>query len=715
VTRTHRAIAAVTALLAVPLLLTGRATATTSTPTTAITTTTTTPTTTTAPTTASGKGSTAADTGPRIDITSEYPTIQPDGTFLIQADLIDAPAEGRLNITLHPDPLADRQAFSRSLFGVDLGPRTVQVPPFSMARTPVDAGGVRHVTIVIALDRTLATLPGQKGLSRGLPGPGAYPVDLSLVDASGHQRARVITHLVRLPDASDASHAVPLRAAVVLGLDSPTSIRPDGTDRATTATFAGLAPTVDALAAVPDVALTIVPSPETVEALDRVSPATRRTLSRLRSSLRGRQVIGGPYVPVALTSWLNAGMGDLLQRERDRGTQILTHLLRRPDTSTWIAGADLTTDAASALAGTGVRQLIVRPGSFAALPTSAEEPTVARPFQVEAPRSGPMTAAAVDTDLQALFVRQTDPELTAYQLLAELAVIEGEAPTSTRGVLIDAPPDWQASGPFLTTLLRGLAHHPLLTPVTLDGLFREVAPARTGGNQSGAPVVRSLTPLPATDLGSYPADLARVRQKVAGFASMVGSTDPQFASWDQRLLLSGSAALPARTRDAYLSTIEDVIDGQVGLIDAPGRQTVTLTASDGSIPLSLRSRLKRPVKVVLSLESSSRLEFPDGTKIPRTLQPGAQQIRIRIRSRSPGDTPLTIRVLSPDSSLALADTRITVRATAVSGIGYVLSGGAVLFLVVWWVHNWRRGRRPDKEHEPDAGDPVAAEAGGART
>src|SRR6185312_3729561 len=106
---------------------------------------------------------------------------------------------------------------------------------------------------------------------------------------------------------------------------------------------------------------------------------------------------------------------------------------------------------------------------------SEAEPTLARPFAVTA-GAAPLQAVAIDTPLQAAFSRQTDPELTAYQVLAELSLIQGEAPDSVRGVVLAAPAGWKTSTPFLATLLTGLAQHPLLKPVTLDTLFREVRP-----------------------------------------------------------------------------------------------------------------------------------------------------------------------------------------------------------------------------------------------
>ena len=67
--------------------------------------------------------------------------------------------------------------------------------------------------------------------------------------------------------------------------------------------------------------------------------------------------------------------------------------------------------------------------------------------------------------------------------------------------------------------------------------------------------------------------------------------------------------------------------------------------------------------------------------------------RFSVKARTSGDTGLNIVVVSPDGTLPIANTLLTVRSTAASGVGIVLSAGAALFLVVWWGRDFRRGRR----------------------
>jgi hypothetical protein len=43
--------------------------------------------------------------------------------------------------------------------------------------------------------------------------------------------------------------------------------------------------------------------------------------------------------------------------------------------------------------------------------------------------------------------------------------------------------------------------------------------------------------------------------------------------------------------------------------------------------------------------------------------------------------------------LLIGNTKFTVRSTATSGVGLLLSAGAALFLVLWWARHILRGRR----------------------
>ena len=70
-----------------------------------------------------------------------------------------------------------------------------------------------------------------------------------------------------------------------------------------------------------------------------------------------------------------------------------------------------------------------------------------------------------------------------------------------------------------------------------------------------------------------------------------------------------------------------------------------------------------------------------------------------------------MKVTSPDGRCSIATERLTVRSTAVSGVGFVLSVGAGLFLVGWWIHHLRGERRLNRRKTRPCHPSSAAPAG----
>jgi hypothetical protein len=137
------------------------------------------------------------------------------------------------------------------------------------------------------------------------------------------------------------------------------------------------------------------------------------------------------------------------------------------------------------------------------------------------------------------------------------------------------------------------------------------------------------------------------------------------------------------------------MDAVTGSISAPAHKAITLTARDGTVPLTLSNDSGLPVNVVVHLRSP-KLEFPNGDTIQKTLAEPTTRLDIAVRARTSGAFPLEVEVTSPDGVIALTAVDYSVQSTAVSGVGVVLSVGAAIFLMVWWAQHWRRTRRSAK-------------------
>jgi hypothetical protein len=289
--------------------------------------------------------------------------------------------------------------------------------------------------------------------------------------------------------------------------------------------------------------------------------------------------------------------------------------------------------------------------------------------------------------------------LNAHVLLADLATLYYDAPTLTRGAVVRVPPTWAPDPDFLDALLTGLAPNLAVQPVGLATFFATVPTAGTKGPTAGTeaptdPLVRPLQPAAHSDLASYATALGAAQSAVATYRTMIGPDSPRADPLDERLLVSASADVSGTERQQYLDGVRTAVSRETAKVEAPARQTITLTAREGRVPLLIRNHAGYPLHVVLHF-ASDRLAFPgnaDGT-MPLTLTDETTRVEIVVRARASGDTPLDIVVSSPDGRLTLSQGRYRIRSTAVSGVGLMLSIGAGLVLLFWWAGTMRRARR----------------------
>jgi hypothetical protein len=258
----------------------------------------------------------------------------------------------------------------------------------------------------------------------------------------------------------------------------------------------------------------------------------------------------------------------------------------------------------------------------------------------------------------------------------------------------------------LATFLAGLADAdghgagptgpPLVNPVRLDDLqAAKAATTTTNGRITTLP--RRYVSDPPADLGSYPDDLRDARTSYDGLTSLVPNNLDVYAPVGALLLSSGARDLDDAGRSAVLGAAQDDTTDITGDIVVAPEQVVTLTSSSGQVPLNLENRLPVPVVVQVRM-SSAKLDFPEGAVVSDITLNAAQTttITLPVETRASGAFPLTITIASADGALPVATTRYTVRSTAISGIGLVLSIGAGLFLLIWWGRHFRTARRARK-------------------
>jgi hypothetical protein len=230
--------------------------------------------------------------------------------------------------------------------------------------------------------------------------------------------------------------------------------------------------------------------------------------------------------------------------------------------------------------------------------------------------------------------------------------------------------------------------------MTLDQAFTNV-PAATAPKGRG-PLLRTLAKHsidPDNTLSG--SSIRATRHRLDAFGSMIEQDNQAaadvFDGLESGLLVAESSDIRGRQHGVALDAVDKGIDRQLKMVHMPTARSVRLTARKGDIPITVLSDAPYPLHVVLVVDRSDKLRFTTPEMPP--LSRRATVVPLGVEARTSGSFPLKVAIESPSEGLTISQTHFTVRSTAASGVGIVLSAGAGLFLIVWWVRNLRHGRR----------------------
>lgn len=624
-------------------------------------------------------------------------TLAPGATLDVRAQVSGAaPESAELFVEVYPQvPPGDPVALERAAAGqFDTG--TVAPGPviYPLEDVPPDETGILELAIPTVVGRADQRIGAVR-----LAVAGVYPLRVSLRDGDTNDTlASTTTFFVRLPEEPVRSE---LATALVVPLDAPvaTPASPMAPARVDPAARERWAATLAALGATPEVPVTLVPRPETVAALARSTvPADRDLHDALRSmGDEPHQVLAPPYVDVDAAALVaNDRAGELTDQLRLGFDAVAEGLGVRPDRRTWLAADDLDAATARQLDDLAVDQWVVPPSALGPVDDAAMQPEAGRATRVVL-GDQVLDDVAVPDEALSRALAGSGGRPAAIRLLAELAsrwfaTADGQRPG--HGVVLVMPSGWTPDAELVAVARAELAASPLLEPVTIDDWFAAVDLERDG---DGAPVVRRLTPAVPPDLGALPSLLTSGHSQLDTLASFLpaGSRAPEVRGLDLRLAVMASSDLSAEDRIPYVTQITERVDELKSAVARLDTETITLTSRQATLTVTLENGLTEPVRTLVTLESS-KLTITDRVR-EVLLEPGVPTaLEFPVEARSTGSFGLTVSVGSPDGSILMRQARWTIRSTALSGVGWVLSIGGLVFLAGWWAAHARRDRRLER-------------------
>jgi hypothetical protein len=517
---------------------------------------------------------------------------------------------------------------------------------------------------------------------------GLYPVTFELRTADDDPIASLMTFVDRTGD----TPTPPLAVALVAALSSPPAGQPDGTVRVDDQARVNLEQLDQALDHNKTLPMTLSLPPELLDRLaSSATPGDQQLVQDLAAGVADREVLSRPYVSMDPSSAARSGLEADYTRLLAQGEDTLRRVLPGPipDRSLYLATGDLDDAGLQLLRNLGTLNVVLGPPADDHDPRAAVDPT--RTVQVKSLDGSTLAATVLDPTILRRITTNEDPVLAAYQVGAELVALQNDdASAAGRGVVILPPADWTVSSAFLGTLEDQLAHNPLLRPTTLSGLFAATGPTR--GQDK-------LTPLSIAPPGGDVADRRDVAEQVVErrfsvqqVASMLPATEALPAEMRQVLDLALADDITPAQRAEYLLTVDGRLNEVTGSIVSASRRQFTITSRHTTIPISVRSTWHEPLKVKLRL-TSPKLNFPAGDQII-TVDQSSPPFRVPVEAKTNGTFQVTAMLLTPQGDAPLGPpAAITVRSTALSGLGLLVTIGAALVLAAWWLQNFRSRRR----------------------
>lgn len=658
------------------------------------------------------------------------------GTLRITGVLTNTGTQPLANLSIQlrasNQPVGSRSELAALAVGPARPPGDVVTGALEHASAPVPAGG----TLSWSIKATAAVL--------GLTAPGVYPIAVEVIadDPVTGARSRFGTARTFLP--WDLASARPTRVAVLWPVLGTPSRDASGKTIGTTVTdeVAGRLGTL--LAAAGGTHLTWLLDGDTLESVRQVadsastspsaspsasptvtgaqgggatigptlSPSTPSTppdpaaqaardwLGLLKQDLGTGEALALPFGDPDLVATVRAGRSQDLATSTSLGSQVVSQVLDGTvpvgDDLAWPADGTADSRTLTALGGVGDKAVLLS-SQFAppARPVTTYTPSAVGPIT-----GTPLTGVVSDAVLSTLIA--TGPRalggdaLAQQRILAELAMVTAELPSTQRSVVIVPPRRWTPDPGYLHTLLGSLGQVPWVQLATLAELRTSAA---TG---------------PVRQKPAYPAAIAKrelaaqqyegirtAQDSLAALDAVVADASGFRDTYLRALLRSGSTVWRTERPQGlrYIHAVGKTIGDQVARIRVVQSGAVTLAARSGKIPVTVENGLGQTVTVRLAVAANPDVRLtltqPAAEKIPagqsRTFEVSAEattngSVQLVVQLLTPGGEPYGSTVMFPVQITGFGEV-----AQLVVGAAFALLAVALVFRVARAI---RRGRRP---------------------
>ncbi len=515
-------------------------------------------------------------------------------------------------------------------------------------------------------------------------GSGIYPVRVEVLidDVS---RAALLTFVNRY----DPSREVrPMPINVVVALDSPITLQPDGSRLIDQPTRTKIEKIIKLLT-LDSSRMTVQISPELIDGLSRSSnPDDQSLLVQLVAALGSAPIVPGPYVQFDPSAASANKQADQFNAVIEKGITTWQQVLpsTRTISSIWFARKPLNENGLNLLVKAGVRSVVMLPTSSAAL---GEFDNAARPYRLES-NDVDLSLHLVDKNYVDQLSTPTKNAFSsatylAAQILAQRRQIEAEGGTPALRRVVLASRDG-------SVINEDLIHETMLI---LSRVPQQVA-------------LRTMTNLPAPRLDAYKPALSKVniasfverstkiadlRKDTEKLRSTISPEATIWQDWNERLLVMSSDSMTDAKRDEFISATRDQLKKIRQSVTLQEGTTFTLGSRESTLRLDLQNSSDFAMTVQVQVVSS-KLRFKNEIATIQIPANGSNELVVDVVALSNGLFPVEVKIFTADGLSQLGKKiEVSARVNALAGLGQVVTGVGLLLLATWWVAHIRRKYR----------------------
>ena len=253
-----------------------------------------------------------------------------------------------------------------------------------------------------------------------------------------------------------------------------------------------------------------------------------------------------------------------------------------------------------------------------------------------------------------------------------------------------ATPGLGIPDPDVLAVIEGFVdEHPDVAFQTLSFVPGSTSPFLINGD----PVHGHFPPTAGPDLTDRVHQIDLVSLHAAHVATMLPSDDPRPEQWRTELEGLISTGIDDATVTTRLARIERDLQTIEDAIQLPAPFTFTLAGEASTITLRIGNTSTTELLVGVRVSGPSRLAFPEPDTEWLLGAGSITDVTIPIEARSNGTSEVVVEVHTPSGAVIGEPIVLTARVNALSGLGQLLTGAALLVLATWWFSHFRRRRR----------------------